>query len=108
MVRPTGPRWTLGACRSLIAAVLATAIFFGLGDVTPAAADPAASAWFETEQGRVRLIAATPQIGAADMLRLGLEFRLAPRWKIYWRPRGAVGLPPRPRSARPRRAPALR
>jgi suppressor for copper-sensitivity B len=95
MVRPTGPRWTLGAWRGLVLAVLTTAIFFGLGDVTPAAADPAASAWFETEQGRVRLIAAAPQIGAADMLRLGLEFRLAPGWKIYWRAPGDAGLPPR-------------
>src|SRR5260221_9750226 len=63
--------------------------------MTSAAADPAASAWFETEQGRVRLIAAAPQIGAADTLRLGLEFRLAPGWKIYWRAPGDAGLPPR-------------
>jgi suppressor for copper-sensitivity B len=58
------------------------------------AADPAASAWFETEQGKVRLIAATPQLGAADSVRLGLEFRLAPGWHIYWRAPGDAGLPP--------------
>src|SRR5260221_8817460 len=96
MVRPTGPRWTRGAWRGLALAVLTTAIFFGLGDMTPAAADPAASAWFETEQGRVRLIAAAPQIGAADTLRLGLEFRLAPGWKIYWRAPGDARPPPHP------------
>ena len=94
MVRPTGPRWTPGAWRSLIAAVVATTVLFGLGDITLAAADPTASAWFETEQGRVRLIAAAPQIGATDTLRLGLEFRLAPGWKIYWRAPGDAGLPP--------------
>src|SRR5258708_8391395 len=95
MVRPTGPRWTRGAWRGLALAVLTTAIFFGLGDMTPAAADRAASAWFETEQGRVRLIAAAPQLGAADTRRLGFGFRFARGWKIYWRARGDAGLPPR-------------
>src|SRR5260370_11463285 len=102
MVGPTGPRWTLGAWRGLALAVLTAATFFGLGNVTPAAADPAASAWFETEQGRVRLIAAAPQIGAADTLRLGLEFRLAPGWKIYWRAPRAGRVPPPPDRARAR------
>jgi suppressor for copper-sensitivity B len=105
MVRATGPRWTLRAWRSLVLARLAwrslvlarlaTPVFLGLGGMTSAAADPAASAWFETEQGSVRLIAPAPQIGAADTLRLGLEFRLAPGWKIYWRAPGDAGLPPR-------------
>src|SRR5260370_29710636 len=95
MVRPTGPRWTRGAWRGLALAVLTTAIFFGLGDMTPAAADPAASAWFETQQGRVRLIAAAPQIGAADTLRLGLEVRLAPGWQIYRRAPGCARPPAR-------------
>ena len=94
MVRPTGPRWTLGAWRGLLPAMLATLAVFGLGRMTPAAADPAASAWFVTEQGSVRLIAAAPQTGAADTRRLGLEFRLAPGWKIYWRAPGDAGLPP--------------
>jgi len=95
MVRPTGPRWTLGAWRGLLPAVFATLAVLGLGRMTPAAADPAASEWFVTEQGSVRLIAAAPQTGAADTRRLGLEFRLAPGWKIYWRAPGDAGLPPR-------------
>jgi suppressor for copper-sensitivity B len=95
MVRPAGPRWTLGIWRSLVLAMLVIPVFLGLGRMAPAAAEPAASAWFETEQGRVRLIAAEPQIGAAATLRLGLEFRLAPGWKIYWRAPGDAGLPPR-------------
>src|SRR5260221_14158671 len=94
MVRATGPRWTLRAWRSLVLATLATPVFLGLGGMTSAAADPAASAWFETEQGSVRLIAPAPQIGAADTLRLGLEFRLAPGWKIYWRAPGDARPPP--------------
>ena len=93
MVRPTGPRWTLGAWRGLLPAVFAALAVLGLGRMTPAAADPAASEWFVTEQGSVRLIAAAPQTGAADTRRLGLEFRLAPGWKIYWRAPGDAGLP---------------
>jgi len=64
------------------------------GTVAPSAGDPAASPWFETEQGKVRLIAAAPQLGAADTIRLGLEFHLAPGWDIYWRSPGDAGLPP--------------
>jgi suppressor for copper-sensitivity B len=53
-----------------------------------------ASDWFVTDQGRVRLVAATPD--AEDpVLRLGLDFRLAPHWKIYWRSPGDAGFPPR-------------
>ena len=50
-----------------------------------------ASDWSVTKQGRVRLLAAP---GAAGALRLGLQFQLAPGWKIYWRAPGDAGLPP--------------
>ena len=48
-----------------------------------------------TEQGRVRLIAATARSGDAASVSLGLEFALAPHWKIYWRSPGDAGFPPR-------------
>jgi suppressor for copper-sensitivity B len=59
----------------------------------PAGADAgsAASPWFETEQGRVRLVAGGE--GEAGLL-LGLQFDLAPGWKIYWRAPGDAGYPP--------------
>jgi suppressor for copper-sensitivity B len=57
-------------------------------------AQEAASAWFTTEQGRVRLIAAEPSVGAGDAVWLGLQFELAPHWKIYWRSPGDAGYPP--------------
>lgn len=53
-----------------------------------------ASAWYSTAQGRVRLIAATPAVSGASEVRLGLEFELAPHWKIYWRSPGDAGYPP--------------
>ena len=45
--------------------------------------------------GEVRLVSAVT--GTADLqeLPLGLEFRLAPGWKIYWRTPGEAGLPPK-------------
>lgn len=54
----------------------------------------AASPWFETEQGKVRLIAAEPSLGDSQRVMLGLEFQLAPHWKIYWRSPGDAGYPP--------------
>jgi suppressor for copper-sensitivity B len=95
MTTPGASRATGGvAHRGFLAALTAIVLLsFGLG-VPRAAADPAASPWFETEQGKVRLIAAAPQLGAAESVRLGLEFRLAPGWDIYWRAPGDAGLPP--------------
>jgi suppressor for copper-sensitivity B len=54
----------------------------------------AASAWFQTDQGKVRLIAAQAALGDAREIMLGLEFQLAPHWKIYWRTPGDAGYPP--------------
>jgi len=54
-----------------------------------------ASDWFVTDQGRVRLVAAEPFVGADRDVQLGLEFELAPKWKIYWRSPGDAGYPPR-------------
>ena len=44
--------------------------------------------------GEVRLVSAVSAMGSLDELPLGLEFRLAPGWKIYWRTPGEAGLPP--------------
>jgi suppressor for copper-sensitivity B len=66
-----------------------------LGPAPNAMADSGASDWFVTDQGRVRLVAAAPDAVDGARLRLGLEFRLAPHWKIYWRSPGDAGYPPR-------------
>src|ERR1700731_1607029 len=65
-----------------------------LASPSSAAAEEGASNWAASEQGRVRLVAAAPSTGGAAMLRLGLEFDLAPGWKIYWRSPGAAGYSP--------------
>ena len=54
----------------------------------------AASPWFQTDQGKVRLIAGQAALGDAQHIMLGLEFALQPHWKIYWRAPGDAGYPP--------------
>lgn len=82
--------------RHLRRLVWGLAFLAGLGAVMPAAlAEEAASTWFATEQGRVRLIAAEPAVDAGDAVQLGVQFELASHWKIYWRSPGDAGYPPR-------------
>ncbi len=55
----------------------------------------AMGAWVgDPAYGEVRLVSAVSAMGNLEELPLGLEFRLAPGWKIYWRTPGEAGLPP--------------
>lgn len=58
-------------------------------------ADDAASAWGKTEQADVRLVSAVAATGDGRDLPLGLEFKLRPGWKVYWRNAGDAGYPPK-------------
>ena len=76
-------------------------IFFALAFVQmPLRADLAigdtAGPWVgDPAIGEARLVSAVTGTGDLQELPLGLEFRLAPGWKIYWRTPGEAGLPPR-------------
>jgi suppressor for copper-sensitivity B len=59
-----------------------------------ALAAPAASDWAESPEASARIVSATTTVGDLGELRLGLEIRLAPGWKTYWRSPGDGGLPP--------------
>ena len=59
-------------------------------------ADIARSAWAEEEQSAVRLIAARDSLGRDGKVLAGLEFRMKPGWKVYWRSPGDAGFPPQP------------
>jgi suppressor for copper-sensitivity B len=61
-----------------------------------AEAQPAASEWARTDQTQVRLVSAATATGSAETVRMGLQFRLEPGWKIYWRSPGDAGFPPKP------------
>jgi suppressor for copper-sensitivity B len=58
------------------------------------AAETGASEWGHNDQGEIRLISSVAAVGDASVLQMGLEFRLKPGWKIYWRSPGDAGLPP--------------
>lgn len=75
--------------------ILATALLFAAAPPIAAAPEPGASDWVASEAGRVRLVAARASLAEARSLRLGLQFDLAPDWKIYWRTPGDAGYPPR-------------
>jgi DsbC/DsbD-like thiol-disulfide interchange protein len=71
----------------IVAAAASLAI---LTAVSPALGD--ASPWDGTQRAAVRLVAGTPRGG---MHHAGVEIRLAPGWKTYWRYPGDSGIPPR-------------
>jgi DsbC/DsbD-like thiol-disulfide interchange protein len=54
-----------------------------------------ASAWDADARAGVRLIAGSPPPATAAPRRAGIELRLAPGWKTYWRYPGDSGVPPR-------------
>jgi len=63
----------------------------------PTVAGAAASPWQTNEHGAVRLIAAEAAVtpGTGVPLRLGVQFRTAPGWHVYWKNPGDAGFPPR-------------
>jgi suppressor for copper-sensitivity B len=54
-----------------------------------------AGEWDVNDHVNTRLVAATNGVGDQTSVQLGLQFRLKPGWKIYWRNPGESGLPPR-------------
>lgn len=50
--------------------------------------------WDRGDAATVRLVSAVAAVGSEKTLSLGLEFKLDPTWKIYWRTPGDAGLPP--------------
>lgn len=71
-------------------AVLALLLLVGIGPARAATA----SDWVDNQHVSIRLISASETTGTGDFVRLGLEFRLDPHWKIYWRTPGDAGFPP--------------
>jgi DsbC/DsbD-like thiol-disulfide interchange protein len=79
------------AWRILTIAALAA---FGLSTLCTLADAADASAWSDDSRSSVRLIAGTNKSGEPK-LRAGIEIKLQPGWKTYWRYPGDSGVPPR-------------
>jgi len=71
--------------------LLAAALVYAGATATWAAEE---SAWDAGQHWGVRLIAGSARSDAGAMLRAGIEFRLDPGWKTYWRYPGDSGVPP--------------
>jgi DsbC/DsbD-like thiol-disulfide interchange protein len=54
-----------------------------------------ASAWDDDARSGVRLIAGKAPADGSGALRAGVELKLSPGWKTYWRYPGDSGVPPR-------------
>jgi len=77
--------------QSICAALTASAFATALGTPARAADD---SPWVDDTRSSVRLIAGGNKDGATT-LRAGIEIKLQPGWKTYWRYPGDSGVPPR-------------
>lgn len=58
------------------------------------AAHAASGAWARSDMVSARLVSAVEATGDLARIPLGLEIKLDPDWKIYWRSPGEAGLPP--------------
>jgi DsbC/DsbD-like thiol-disulfide interchange protein len=78
-----------GAMKTLLALV-----FTAIALTFPSAGALAASTeWIEEEGARIRLVAAEPGAGDAQ-IRAALQIELKEGWKTYWRDPGDAGVPP--------------
>ncbi|HVT57749.1 MAG TPA: protein-disulfide reductase DsbD domain-containing protein [Thermoanaerobaculia bacterium] len=80
--------------RRLLLQPLAAASLLGLLLSNPPAARAEASRWTSNEQSSVRLITAYRVAPRSGSLRLGIHFRLAPGWHVYWKNSGDAGFAP--------------
>jgi DsbC/DsbD-like thiol-disulfide interchange protein len=58
------------------------------------AASPGESAWVSSNDSKVRLVSGTPNIDGRPSLVAGVQLRMDPGWKTYWRNPGDSGVPP--------------
>src|SRR5688572_5771241 len=74
-----------------LAAIFAGSVVFPIGS----SASAETGAWVESAHAKARLVSAVAATGDAQRVQLGLEIRLDPGWKTYWRSPGEGGMPPR-------------
>jgi len=58
------------------------------------AASAGESAWVSSNDSKVRLVSGTPDIDGRPSLVAGVQLRMDPGWKTYWRNPGDSGVPP--------------
>lgn len=58
------------------------------------AASPGETAWVASNNSKVRLVSGTAEIDGKASLLVGVQLRMEPGWKTYWRNPGDSGVPP--------------
>jgi DsbC/DsbD-like thiol-disulfide interchange protein len=84
---------TSGLRRLLLVSVAAAGV--ASANVASSARAAEASPWVADAHSALRLIAGSAPKSAGEPLRAGVELKLAPGWKTYWRYPGDSGVPPR-------------
>ncbi len=69
-------------------------VLVGLALPAIAVAEPLASDWVGVDESQARLVSAVTGVGQLETVTLGLEIKLAPGFKTYWRAGGSGGPPP--------------
>lgn len=86
----------LNRCRSgALLAALAIVLIFISGFPGPGlAASKGQSAWSDQTNSKVRIVSGTLDAEGAPALYAGIQLRMDPGWKTYWRNPGDSGVPP--------------
>jgi DsbC/DsbD-like thiol-disulfide interchange protein len=80
-------------CLPVAATICLAAIIAGFAPMPSARADM--TAWYGDARAGMRIVAGGTKVAKGpSMLRAGVEIRLAPGWKTYWRYPGDSGVPP--------------
>jgi suppressor for copper-sensitivity B len=85
-------RYRMRQLRPILGWLCGGVMFAGLaGGALAASGD-----WSQNDHVEMRLISAVEAVGDRETLPFGLQFRMKPGWKLYWRTPGDAGFPPRP------------
>jgi DsbC/DsbD-like thiol-disulfide interchange protein len=83
------------ASRRLVAFTRAALAFaFLLSPGATLAADASASPWTNLTDSKVRLVSGTVELNGKPTLLAGVQLRMNPGWKTYWKNPGDSGVPP--------------
>ena len=73
---------------------LAVCVVSGFAAAVALAAGGSASPWVGSTDSKVRLVSGTVDIDGAPTLVAGIQLRMDPGWKTYWKNPGDSGVPP--------------
>lgn len=73
---------------------LAAGPLLGIAVTGAALAAGSASPWIASTDSKVRLVSGTVEVDGAPQLLAGVQLRMDPGWKTYWRNPGDSGVPP--------------